>query len=48
MIPLDEKKKVDISQYEDIEDDDNYSAMCVLAYDSEDSDEDDTSEEEQK
>lgn len=40
VIPLDEKKKVDISQYEDVEEEDNYSAPCVIAYDAEDAEED--------
>lgn len=29
-------KKIDLSQFEDVEDDDDYSAPCVLAYDEED------------
>lgn len=31
------KKVVDISKFEDVEDDDDYSAPCVLAYDEGDS-----------
>jgi hypothetical protein len=33
------EKKVDISQFEDVENDKNYSAPCVLAYDETDDDE---------
>lgn len=29
-------KEVDLSQYEDIEESDDYSTPCVIAYDSED------------
>lgn len=29
-------KKIDLSQFEDVEDDDDYSAPCVLSYDEED------------
>lgn len=44
MIPLgnevNEKKKnqIDISEYEDVEDDDDYTPPVVLAYDTEDED----------
>ena len=34
----DTKKTIDLSQYEDVENDDNYSEPCVLACDAKDSD----------
>lgn len=46
VIPMDKSNiksnsNIDLEQYEDIEDDDDYSTPVVLAYDSEDDDKND-------